>query len=73
MLTRMSAFTEAHIMTTARAFKKRIEGATAIEYGLIAGGISLAIVASVFLFGDKLSSLFEKIATSMSEAVKKVD
>jgi pilus assembly protein Flp/PilA len=34
------------------------EGATAIEYGLIAGGISLAIVAALFAFGDQLSSVF---------------
>ena len=38
-------------------FKAR-EGATAIEYGLIAAGISLAIVAVVFTFGDELATLY---------------
>ncbi len=33
-------------------------GATAIEYGLIAAGISIGITASVFLFGDTLNNLF---------------
>ncbi len=34
-------------------------GATAIEYGLIAAGISVAIAAVVFLFGADLVALFE--------------
>lgn len=33
------------------------KGATAIEYGLIAAGIALAISASVFFFGDTLSAV----------------
>lgn len=50
------------------AYVKDIKGATAIEYGLIAGGISLAIVASVFLFGEQLSALFTTITTAMAGA-----
>jgi len=48
------------------------EGATAIEYGLIAGGISLAIVTAVFLFGDSLSSVFDKMSSAMSAAASNV-
>ncbi len=48
------------------------DGATAIEYGLIAGGISLAIVAAVFAFGDDLSTLFNSIADSMNSAAGQV-
>lgn len=33
-------------------------GATAIEYALIAAGISLSIVAAVFTFGDQIGELF---------------
>lgn len=40
------------------AYLKNEDGATAIEYALIAAGISLAIVASVFAFGDELETLF---------------
>jgi pilus assembly protein Flp/PilA len=35
------------------------EGATAIEYGLIASGIALAIAAAVWAFGGELTALFE--------------
>ena len=34
-----------------------VSGATAIEYGLIAAGIAVAISASVFFFGDAVSTL----------------
>lgn len=37
---------------------KNRDGATAIEYALIAAGISLAIVAAVFTFGDEIGELF---------------
>lgn len=47
---------------------KNIEGATAIEYGLIAAGISLAIVAVVFTFGDQLETTFTTMTTSMTNA-----
>ncbi len=47
-------------------YLKREEGATAIEYGLIAAGISLAIVAVVFTFGDQLRLLFENMETSLT-------
>ncbi len=36
-------------------------GATAIEYGLIAGGIAVAIIATVFIPGTDLAALFESI------------
>ncbi len=39
---------------------RRENGATAIEYSMIAAGISLTIMASVFLFGD---GLMEMLAT----------
>lgn len=61
------------LMAYVQAYKKDINGATAIEYGLIAGGISLAIVTAVFLFGDELSALFDTIAGKMAEAGADVD
>ena len=47
------------------SFRKDKEGATAIEYGLIAAGIAIAIVVIVFLVGDELSSLFKKVQTNL--------
>ena len=40
-------------------------GATAIEYGLIAAGISLAIIAAVNGLGTNLGSKFTSINTSL--------
>jgi pilus assembly protein Flp/PilA len=40
-------------------------GATAIEYGLIAAGISLAIIAVVNGLGTKLNTQFTSISTSL--------
>ena len=40
-------------------------GATAIEYGLIAAGISLAILGSINGLGTKLGSKFTAINTSL--------
>jgi pilus assembly protein Flp/PilA len=40
-------------------------GATAIEYGLIAAGISLAIIAAVNGLGSTLNTTFSTINTSL--------
>ena len=40
-------------------------GATAIEYGLIAAGISLAIIAAVNGLGTNLNTLFSSINSSL--------
>jgi pilus assembly protein Flp/PilA len=40
-------------------------GATAIEYGLIAAGISLAIIAIINGLGAKLNTKFTSINTSL--------
>ena len=40
-------------------------GATAIEYGLIAAGIALAIIAAVNGVGSKLSTNFTTISSSL--------
>jgi len=48
------------------AYAKNEDGATAIEYGLIAAGISVAIVAVVFAFGDDLAALFTDLQTQLN-------
>jgi pilus assembly protein Flp/PilA len=40
-------------------------GATAIEYGLIAAGISLAIIAAVNGLGTNLNGVFSNINSSL--------
>jgi pilus assembly protein Flp/PilA len=44
------------------------DGATAIEYGLIAGLIAVAIIAAVTLVGTDLSGLFNGIAGQIAAA-----
>jgi pilus assembly protein Flp/PilA len=46
-------------------FVKDESGATAIEYGLIAAGISLAIIAIVNGLGSNLNAKFTSINTSL--------
>jgi pilus assembly protein Flp/PilA len=46
-------------------FVKDESGATAIEYGLIAAGISLAIIAIVNGLGTNLNAKFTTINTSL--------
>ena len=40
-------------------------GATAIEYGLIAAGISLAIIAAVNGLGTSLNGVFSSVNSSL--------
>lgn len=46
-------------------FLRNESGATAIEYGLIAAGISLAIIAVVNGLGAKLNTKFASINASL--------
>ena len=47
------------------SFLKDESGATAIEYGLIAAGISVAIITAVNGLGTKLSTNFDTISNSL--------
>ena len=47
------------------AFLKNEHGATAIEYGLIAAGISIAIIAVVNGLGTTLNEKFTSISTQL--------
>ncbi len=49
-----------------RSFLGNKSGATAIEYGLIAAGIAVAIIVAVGLLGDNLSLLFDKVAKELA-------
>ena len=47
-------------------FLKEEDGVTAIEYGLIAAGIGIAIVATVFLVGGALNDKFELVSDCLA-------
>jgi pilus assembly protein Flp/PilA len=46
-------------------FLKNESGATAIEYGLIAAGISVAIIAVVNTLGSQLNATFTSISSQL--------
>ena len=46
-------------------FLNNESGATAIEYGLLAAGISVAIIAVVMGLGTKLYNAFDTVSTKL--------
>lgn len=52
-------------MSLTRRFLNDESGATAIEYGLIAAGISVAIIAVVNGVGTKVTAAFTSVQTQM--------
>jgi len=52
--------------TSVARFVKDESGATAIEYALIAAGISVAIITAVGTVGTNLTSVFEDIAGKLT-------
>jgi pilus assembly protein Flp/PilA len=56
---------EHHMTRSFFKFWKDESGATAIEYGLIAAGIALAIIAVVNGLGSNLNTMFTSISTSL--------
>ena len=46
-------------------FMQNEKGATAIEYGLIAAGISIAIIAVVNGLGTQLNATFNSVSTQL--------
>ena len=50
-----------------RNFVSDETGATAIEYGLIAAGIAVAIIAAVGLLGKSLAAMFEEVGSELGD------
>jgi len=51
-------------------FLRDESGATAIEYGLIAAGISVAIIATVNTLGGQLQNTFSNVSSQLGNAGK---
>ena len=49
------------------AWKRRIDGTTAIEYTLIAVGVAVTIAATVFLVGDEVVVLYQRVADAFDQ------
>lgn len=52
-------------MSKVYAFLRDEKGATAIEYGLIAAGISIVIIATVNGLGTTLNTTFQSVSTQL--------
>jgi len=53
------------VLKQLRRFVRDRTGATAIEYGLIAAGISIAIVVVVGVIGTNLTATFQSVADNL--------
>jgi pilus assembly protein Flp/PilA len=53
------------MFTTVSKLLKNEDGATAIEYGLIAALIAVAAIAAFQLVGTNLSGIFNTVATKL--------
>ena len=60
MFTKLIAYKEAYL--------KNEDGATAIEYGLIAAGIAIAIAVVVGTLGEDLLATFTSVETALETA-----
>jgi pilus assembly protein Flp/PilA len=66
-----TARAQENTMTTlAKRFANDESGATAIEYGLIAAGISVAIITVVNTLGSQLKATFTNISSQLATAGK---
>ena len=54
-----------HLKLKVSSFFKREDGASAIEYAIIAGLIAVAIIGAADLLGFEISNTFEKITTTL--------
>ncbi len=55
-------------ITTIKSMLRDESGATAIEYGLIASMIVIAMIASLNQFANEANSMFSKVETSVENA-----
>jgi len=53
-----------------RRLRKNEDGATAIEYGLIAGLVSIVIITSINLVGSNLQNVFYYISSTLDSALQ---
>lgn len=57
-------------MIKLRSLLQDESGATAIEYGLIAALVAVAIIAALSLLGGQLSNTFNKVAGNLGAATR---
>lgn len=53
-----------------KSFRSATDGATAVEYGLLAGLISLGLLAGLSALSGNLQTIFETITTALVDSWK---
>lgn len=56
------------VFLATREFLRGEEGVTAIEYGLIAGLIAVAVIATVYAIGQQLDSFFLRLQNCLANS-----
>jgi Flp pilus assembly pilin Flp len=62
---KLFAFTQAFAAGTVDALRRREEGQTMAEYGVVLAVITLAVVASMTLLSDNVRSAVESVANTL--------
>ncbi|BCJ89721.1 pilus subunit protein [Terrihabitans soli] len=60
----------ANMIQLVKTFAKDESGATAIEYGLIAAMISVAVIGAVSFVGDELGNVFNSVGETLEGSIK---
>ena len=62
----MQQFSTRAMRTTFQRFLRDARGATAIEYAIIASGVSIAIVATIVGLGANVKGLYTTVAATLN-------
>ena len=62
LVLKLFAFTQAFAGTTVDALRRREEGQTMAEYGVVLAVITLAVVAAISLLSDNVRNAIENVA-----------
>lgn len=55
------------LIALVQAYNTNEDGATAIEYGLIAAGVALAVAAIIFTLGGNVKTTFTDVSTAVGQ------
>lgn len=56
------------ILRTIRRFARNDDGATALEYGLLAGLISVMVIGGATLAGTSINTIFTNVGNALADA-----
>jgi Flp pilus assembly pilin Flp len=62
---KLFAFTQAFVGSTVDALRRREEGQTMAEYGVVLAVITLAVIAAITLLSDNVRNAIEQVAGIM--------